>query len=72
MTKRRFDYRVVGGNAVLSRFPLEPVGALGRKVDVVPSLGLVVTRLEDAPNPPDRASFDSEFWKRLMKAAPIE
>jgi len=40
------------------------MGALGRKVYVVPSLGLVVTRLG---NSPDR-SFDSEFWKRLMAA----
>ena len=42
------------------------LGALGRKVYVVPSLHLVVTRLGDAPG----AKFDEQFWKRLMAAAP--
>jgi CubicO group peptidase (beta-lactamase class C family) len=41
-------------------------GALGRKVYVIPSLGLVVTRLGDAPE----AAFNNELWKRLMAAAP--
>ena len=41
-------------------------GALGRKCYVVPSLGLVVTRLGDAPDP----GFDREFWRRLSAAAP--
>ena len=39
-------------------------GALGRKLYVVPSLGLVVTRLGDAPE----AAFNDELWKRLMAA----
>ncbi len=39
-------------------------GALGRKVWVVPSRDLVITRLGDQP--PDRG-FDNEFWKRLLK-----
>ena len=43
------------------------LGALGRKVFVVPSLGLVLTRLGDAPSEED---FSNEVWKRLMKAAP--
>lgn len=41
-------------------------GALGRKCYVVPSLGLVVTRLGDEPG----EDFNEEFWKRLMNAAP--
>jgi hypothetical protein len=44
------------------------LGALGRKCYVVPSLDLVVTRLGDDPG----QSFDQEFWKRLMKAAPTK
>ena len=46
------------------------LGALGRKLYVVPSLKLVVTRLGDAPNVRGEAPFDREFWKRLMAAAP--
>lgn len=42
------------------------LGALGRKVYIVPSLNLVVTRLGDDPG----KRFDPEFWKRLMAAAP--
>ena len=42
-------------------------GALGRKVYVVPSLGLVFTRLGDQP---PEGEFSNEIWKRLMKAAP--
>jgi len=41
-------------------------GALGRKCWVVPSLGLVVTRLGDQPN---NRGFDNEFWKLMMEAA---
>lgn len=37
-------------------------GALGRKCYVVPSRGLVVTRLGDEPG----EAFDREFWKRLL------
>ncbi len=43
-------------------------GVLGRKCYVARSLGLVVTRLGDEPG----AGFNEEFWKRLMKAAPVE
>jgi len=42
------------------------MGALGRKVYIVPSLDLVVTRLGDDPG----KGFDNEFWKRLMAATP--
>ncbi|MGD8418275.1 MAG: serine hydrolase [Pseudomonadales bacterium] len=41
-------------------------GALGRKIYVVPSLDLVVTRLGDQPEP----AFNVEFWRRLMDALP--
>jgi CubicO group peptidase (beta-lactamase class C family) len=47
-------------------------GAQDRKCYVVPSLGLVVTRL-GAPTGVGAAldlKWDDEFWKRLMKAAP--
>lgn len=40
-------------------------GALGRKCYIVPSLGLVVTRLGDQPGDP---RFDAKFWGLLMKA----
>lgn len=46
------------------------LGALGRKCYVVPSLGLVVTRLGDDPESKGQAKFDIEFWRLLMKAAP--
>lgn len=39
-------------------------GALGHKCYIVPSLGLVVTRLGDEPGP----DFNREFWKRLSAA----
>jgi hypothetical protein len=39
-------------------------GALGRKLHIVPSLNLVVTRLGDQPE----RSFNNEFWKRIMAA----
>ncbi len=41
-------------------------GALGRKLYVVPSMELVVTRLGNAPG----EEFNREFWKRLMAASP--
>jgi hypothetical protein len=41
-------------------------GALGRKLYVVPSLGLVIARLGDEPE--DR--FNQRFWELLMAAAP--
>ncbi|MEM1249253.1 MAG: FG-GAP-like repeat-containing protein [Acidobacteriota bacterium] len=40
------------------------LGALGRKLYVVPSLDLVVTRIGGQPSP----DFDQELWKRIMKA----
>jgi CubicO group peptidase (beta-lactamase class C family) len=49
--------------------PADLVAALGagdRKLYVVPSLGLVVTRLGDATGP----GFDKEFWQALQGAAP--
>jgi hypothetical protein len=45
-------------------------GALGRKCYVVPSLGLVVTRLGDSPEVIGKPRFDNEFWRLLMEAAP--
>lgn len=46
------------------------LGALGRKCYVVPSLGLVVTRLGDHPDAREKPTFDTEFWRLLMKASP--
>jgi CubicO group peptidase (beta-lactamase class C family) len=45
------------------------LGALGRKVYVVPTQELVVTRLGASPEVANQASFEVEFWKRLMAAA---
>jgi CubicO group peptidase (beta-lactamase class C family) len=42
------------------------LGAIDRKVYVVPSLDLVVTRLGNSAGP----AFQNEFWKLLMEAAP--
>ncbi len=41
-------------------------GALGRKLYVVPSLKLVVSRLGDQPE----ADFNQQFWLKLMAAIP--
>ncbi len=41
-------------------------GALGRKLYVVPSLGLVVVRLGDEP----ASDFNDQLWRRLVSAAP--
>ncbi|MEO1994669.1 MAG: serine hydrolase, partial [Planctomycetaceae bacterium] len=46
------------------------LGALGRKLWVVPSLDLVVTRLGDNPEEAGQPRFDRAFWKLLMQAAP--
>jgi CubicO group peptidase (beta-lactamase class C family) len=46
------------------------LGALGRKVYVVPTQELVVTRLGASPEVANQVSFEAEFWKRLMAAAP--
>ncbi len=45
-------------------------GGLDRRTYIVPSLGLVVTRLGDVPDALGRDAFNEEFWKRLMSAAP--
>ena len=42
------------------------LGAVDRKLYVVPSLGLVVTRLGNSAGP----GFQDEFWKLLSEAAP--
>ncbi len=42
------------------------LGALGRKLYVVPSLNLVVTRLGDTAE----KDFDQKFWQKLMAASP--
>jgi CubicO group peptidase (beta-lactamase class C family) len=42
------------------------LGAVDRKLYVVPSLDLVVTRLGNSAGP----AFQDEFWKLLMQAAP--
>ncbi len=43
-------------------------GALGRKLHVVPSMQLVVTRLGDNAAVRGGPAFDEEFWRLLMKA----
>ena len=43
-------------------------GALGRRVFVAPSEGLVVVRLGDEPKTRSTRDFDREFWRRLMAA----
>ncbi len=43
-------------------------GALGRRVFVSDSEGLVVVRLGDEPGKIGPAGFDREFWRRLMAA----
>ncbi len=64
-----------GGQASPSLVPAAPsdlyagLGALGRKLYVVPSLDLVVTRLGDQPKDRD---FDQQFWLRLMAVLPQE
>ncbi len=45
-------------------------GALGRKVYVVPSMGLVVTRIGANAQRRGESSFDRQFWKLLTAAAP--
>jgi len=45
------------------------LGALGRKVYVVRSLGLVVTRTGDNSDQKGEPGFDDAFWTVLMKAA---
>ena len=49
------------------------LGGLGRKIYVVPSMGLVVSRLGDSPpvtegNETARDAFDVEIWKLIMEA----
>jgi hypothetical protein len=48
------------------------LGALGRKVYVVRSLGVVVTRPGDNSDQKGEAAFDEAFWNALMKAAPVK
>jgi len=43
-------------------------GALGRKLYVVPSMQLIVTRLGNYPG----RDFNDEFWQRLMRASPLD
>ena len=44
------------------------LGAMGRKVYVVRSLGLVVTRTGDNADQKGEAPFDEAFWAALIKA----
>lgn len=46
------------------------LGALGRKLYVVPSLGIVITRLGDAAEIAGEERFNRGFWARMMAAAP--
>ena len=47
------------------------IGAGGRYIFVVPSLGLVVTRTGDQADVNGEAPFAHEFWKRLAGAVPV-
>lgn len=67
--------QVARGAGALVKGPLIPtappdlvaaLGAVDRKLYVVPSLDLVVTRLGNSAGP----AFQNEFWKLLMEAAP--
>ena len=66
---------VARGDGRLTKGPLIPsapvdlvaaLGAIDRKLYVVPSLGLVATRLGNAAGP----AFQNEFWRLLIDAAP--
>ena len=46
------------------------IGAGGRYIFVVPSLGLVVTRTGGQADRQGEAPFAQEFWRRLAKARP--
>ena len=59
------------GRRPIPNAPRDLVGAYGslaRRCYVVPSAGLVVTRLGDEPN--DKNEFQTEFWRLLREAAP--
>ena len=45
-------------------------GALGRRLWVVPSLGIVAVRLGDDPRASAGGDFDRLFWKALVEAIP--
>ena len=45
-------------------------GALGRRLWVAPSLGIVATRLGDDPRSSGQGDFDRLFWKALVEAIP--
>jgi hypothetical protein len=45
-------------------------GALGRKVYVVKSLGLVAVRIGGNAQEKGEPDFNTEFWRLLMAAAP--
>ena len=45
-------------------------GALGRRLWVVPSLGIVATRLGDNPGVSGRGDFNRLFWKAITEASP--
>ena len=45
-------------------------GALGRRLWVVPSLGIVAVRLGDDPRASTGGDFDRLFWKALVEAIP--
>ena len=59
-----------GGPWGPQRVPLAAQGALGRRLWVAPSLGIVATRLGDDPRATGQGDFDRLFWKALVEAAP--
>ena len=68
-----FAQRAVSGRLIPSapRDTVAALGALGRKLYLVPRLELVVTRLgamPQAPPPAEDSHFDEELWQRLVAA----
>ena len=62
-----------GGEMLIPTAPKDLVaaqGALGRKVYVVKSLGLVAVRIGGNAQEKGEADFNAEFWRLLMAAAP--
>ncbi|MBL8174319.1 MAG: serine hydrolase [Bryobacterales bacterium] len=62
-----------GGEMLIPTAPKDAVaaqGALGRKVYVAKSLGLVAVRIGGEAQRKGEADFNTEFWRLLMAAAP--
>ena len=68
LVRRRSDRPLI---PAAPREMVSALGALDRKLYIVPSQGLVVVRLGNIAHPastPASKSFDEEFWRRLSSA----